>query len=209
MSAGLQILGTALGVLGWLGTIVACALPVWRVTAFVGSNIVTAQVVWEGLWMSCVVQSTGQMQCKVFDSMLALPSDLQASRAILVIALLVALIAIFASSAGGECTNCLDSGSAKSRVATAAGVFFVVAGVLSLVPPSWTANVVIGDFYNPLVAQGQKRELGASIFICWGSAVLMLIGGGLLCTSWHRGGEKRAGHYKPASQTSRERSAYV
>lgn len=209
MSAGLQMLGTALGVVGWLGTILACALPLWRVTAFIGNNIVTAQVVSEGLWMTCVTQSTGQMQCKVYDSMLALSSDLQASRAILVITLLVMLVAILASIAGGECTNCLAQGTAKARVATAAGVFFLLAGILSLVPPSWIANTVIKDFYDPLVAQSQKRELGASIFICWGAAVLMVIGGGLLCTSWPSGRGCQMGHYKPASQTSRERAAYV
>lgn len=209
MSAGLQMLGTALGVLGWLGTILACALPLWRVTAFIGNNIVTAQVVWEGLWMTCVVQSTGQMQCKVYDSMLALTSDLQASRAILVIAPLVALVAIFASVAGGECTNCLAQSSAKARVATAAGVFFLIAGVLSLVPPSWMANAVIRDFYNPLVVQSQKRELGAAIFICWGAAALMIIGGGLLCSTWPSSRGRQTSHYKPASQTNRERSAYV
>lgn len=65
MSVGLQVLGMALGVLGWLGTIVACALPLWKVSAFIGNNIITAQIYWEGLWMTCVVQSTGQMQCKV------------------------------------------------------------------------------------------------------------------------------------------------
>ncbi|KAI5625975.1 claudin-like protein ZF-A9 [Silurus asotus] len=209
MSTGVQMLGTMLGILGWLGTILACALPLWRVTAFIGNNIVTAQVVWEGLWMTCVVQSTGQMQCKVYDSMLALSSDLQASRAILVIVPMVGLMAILASVAGGKCTNCLDRSPAKARLATAAGVFFIVAGILSLVPPSWIANTVIRDFYNPLVAQSQKYELGASIFICWGAAVLMVIGGGLLCTSWPSGKEKHMGNYKPASQTSRERSAYV
>uniref|UniRef100_A0A8B9J5C9 Claudin n=1 Tax=Astyanax mexicanus TaxID=7994 RepID=A0A8B9J5C9_ASTMX len=209
MSAGLQMLGAALGMLGWLGVIVACALPLWRVTAFIGNNIVTSQVMWEGLWMNCVVQSTGQMQCKVFDSMLALPQDLQASRAILVIAIVIAVVAILASLAGAECTNCLDGGStSKAKVAVGAGIFFLVAGLLSLVPPSWTANVVIKDFYNPLVSQAQKRELGAAIFICWGAGVLQVIGGGLLCTSWPRGGGMRGGLYKPASQT-REHTAYV
>ncbi|KAL7845612.1 hypothetical protein AOLI_G00238040 [Acnodon oligacanthus] len=164
---------------------------------------------WEGLWMSCVVQSTGQMQCKVFDSMLALPSDLQASRAILIIAVLIAVVAIVASVAGGECTNCLAEGATtKARVATGAGVLFLIAGILSLVPPSWTAHVVIMDFYNPLVAQAQKRELGAAIFICWGAAVLLVIGGGLLCTSCPPTSRARAGLYKPTSQTG-GRGAHV
>ncbi|XP_073697660.1 claudin-like protein ZF-A9 [Garra rufa] len=209
MSVGLQLLGTTLGILGWLGIIISCALPLWRVTAFIGTNIVTAQIMWEGLWMSCVVQSTGQMQCKVYDSMLALSQDLQASRAILIIASLVGLIAIFASFAGGKCTNCLPEGFAKARVAVAGGAFFVAAGVLGLVPSSWTAHQIIRDFYNPLVAQSQKRELGAAIFICWGAAVLMLIGGGLLCSSCLKGRESRGGRYMAASQNGRERLEYV
>ncbi|XP_076839236.1 claudin-like protein ZF-A9 [Brachyhypopomus gauderio] len=209
MSAGLQMLGTALGILGWLCGIVACALPLWRVSAFVGSNIVTAQVIWEGLWMNCVVQSTGQMQCKVFDSMLALPAGTQASRAILVIALLVALVAILASVAGGECTNCMERGSAKSWVATGAGAAFLIAGLLSLVPPSWSANDVIRDFYNPLVVQSQKRELGAAMFICWGAASLMVIGGALLCTSFPTAMGKKSVQYRPASRPGKEHTAYV
>ncbi|XDV15201.1 hypothetical protein PO909_015331 [Leuciscus waleckii] len=198
MSTGLQLLGTSLGILGWLGIIISCAIPLWRVTAFIGNNIVTAQIMWEGLWMNCVVQSTGQMQCKVYDSMLALPQDLQASRAILIIAALLGLVGIFASFAGGKCTNCLADGFAKARVVAVGGAAFVTAGVL-----------VIGDFYNPLVAQAQKRELGAAIFICWGAAVLMLVGGGLLCSSCPKGRPSSGGRYMPASQNGRERLEYV
>lgn len=51
-STGLELLGMTLAVLGWLGTLVSCALPLWKVTAFIGNSIVVAQVVWEGLWMS-------------------------------------------------------------------------------------------------------------------------------------------------------------
>ncbi|KAK7925370.1 hypothetical protein WMY93_007680 [Mugilogobius chulae] len=36
-----QILGVLLSFLGWLGTIITCAMPMWRVTAFIGANIVT------------------------------------------------------------------------------------------------------------------------------------------------------------------------
>ncbi|XP_073171648.1 claudin-4-like isoform X2 [Lepidochelys kempii] len=75
-----QMGGLALSVLGWMGTFLACALPMWKVTAFIGSNIVVAQVFWEGLWMNCVYESTGQMQCKIYDSLLDLSSDLQGFR---------------------------------------------------------------------------------------------------------------------------------
>ncbi|XP_078122794.1 claudin-like protein ZF-A89 [Sander vitreus] len=180
-SAGLHILGLFLGTIGFLGDIIICALPMWKVSAFIGNNIVTAQTFWEGLWMNCVMQSTGQMQCKVYDSMLALPSDLQAARALVVISILVVLMGILLAVAGGKCTNCIEDEEAKSKVAIVAGVFFIVGGILCLIPVSWSANTVISDFYNPILSDPQRRELGASMFIGWGSAGLLLIGGALLC----------------------------
>uniref|UniRef100_A0A3Q3GW83 Claudin n=1 Tax=Labrus bergylta TaxID=56723 RepID=A0A3Q3GW83_9LABR len=104
-SAGLQIFGIFLASIGFLGDIIICALPMWKVSAFIGNNIVTAQVFWEGLWMNCVMQSTGQMQCKVYDSLLALPRDLQAARALVVISILIVFMGVLFAVAGGKCTN--------------------------------------------------------------------------------------------------------
>ncbi|XP_040116922.1 claudin-4 [Oryx dammah] len=180
-SMGLQVMGIALAVLGWLGAILSCALPMWRVTAFIGSNIVTSQTIWEGLWMNCVVQSTGQMQCKVYDSLLALPQDLQAARALIVICIILAVFGVLLSVVGGKCTNCVDDESSKAKIMIVAGVVFLLAGLLVMVPVSWTANNVIRDFYNPLVASGQKREMGASLYVGWAAAGLLMLGGALLC----------------------------
>ncbi|XP_012976197.1 claudin-4 [Mesocricetus auratus] len=180
-SMGLQVLGIALAVLGWLGAILSCALPMWRVTAFIGSNIVTAQTSWEGLWMNCVVQSTGQMQCKVYDSLLALPQDLQAARALMVVCILVAAVGMLLSVVGGKCTNCMEDETTKAKTMIGAGVVFILAAMLAMVPVSWTAHNVIRDFYNPLVVAGQKREMGASLYIGWAASGLLLLGGGLLC----------------------------
>ncbi|KAG7484842.1 hypothetical protein MATL_G00053930 [Megalops atlanticus] len=121
------------------------------------------------------------MQCKVYDSMLALPRDLQAARALVVISVLVALFGILLSIAGGKCTNCIEDEHSKAKVAIAAGVFFIAGGILCLIPVCWSANTIIRDFYNPMLVDAQRRELGASLFIGWGSAGLLLLGGGLLC----------------------------
>lgn len=180
-SAGLQIFGIFLASIGFLGDIVICALPMWKVSAFIGNNIVTAQTFWEGLWMTCVKQSTGQMQCKVYDSLLALPRDLQAARALVVISILVVFMGILLATAGGKCTNCIDDEVAKSKVAITSGIFFIIGGVLCLIPVSWSAHVIIRNFYNPIMPDAQRRELGASLFIGWGSAGLLFIGGALLC----------------------------
>ncbi|XP_075328943.1 claudin-3-like [Odontesthes bonariensis] len=180
---GLELIGISLCILGWIIAIVACALPMWRVTAFIGSNIVTAQIIWEGLWMTCVVQSTGQMQCKVYDSMLALSQDLQAARALTVISILLAILALLVAIAGAKCTNCIDDEASKSKVMIISGVFFIVSGVMQLIPVSWSANTIIRDFYNPLLTDAQRRELGAALYIGWAAAALLLLGGGLLCCS--------------------------
>ncbi|XP_023836203.2 claudin-4-like [Salvelinus sp. IW2-2015] len=180
---GLELVGIALCVLGWIIAIVSCTLPMWRVTAFIGSNIVTAQIIWEGLWMTCVVQSTGQMQCKVYDSMLALSQDLQAARALTVISILLAILAVLIAIAGAKCTNCIEDEASKAKVMIISGVFFIVSGVMQLIPVSWSANTIIRDFYNPLLTDAQRRELGAALYIGWGASALMILGGSLLCYS--------------------------
>ncbi|XP_009990304.1 PREDICTED: claudin-3-like, partial [Tauraco erythrolophus] len=143
-----EIGGVALSVLGWLCSIICCALPTWRVTAFIGSNIVTAQIIWEGLWMNCVVQSTGQMQCKVYDSMLALPQDLQAARALLVVTIILAVLGLMVAIVGAKCTRCVEDESTKAKITIASGVIFILSGILNLIPVSWSANTIIRDFYN-------------------------------------------------------------
>lgn len=204
-SMGLQVMGIALAVLGWLGSMLCCAMPMWRVTAFIGSNIVTSQVIWEGLWMNCVVQSTGQMQCKVYDSLLALPQDLQAARALTIICIIVAALGVLLSVVGGKCTNCVEDETAKAKTMIVAGVVFLLAGLLVMVPVSWTAHNVIRDFYNPLVANGQKREMGASLYIGWAASGLLLLGGALLCCNCPPRNDKpysakySAAHSAPAS----------
>ncbi|XP_068572178.1 claudin-4-like [Cebidichthys violaceus] len=183
MSMGMEIVGIALGVIGFIIAIVTCALPMWKVTAFIGANIVTAQTIWEGLWMNCVIQSTGQMQCKIYDSMLAMPQELQASRAMMIIAIILGVLGVLISIVGAKCTNCIEDEPSKAKVMIIAGIFFVLGGILVLIPVSWTASVIIRDFYNPIVISAQKRELGASLYIGWGAAVLLLIAGAMLCSS--------------------------
>lgn len=182
-SMGMQMAGCVLALLGWIGVLIVCGTPMWRVTAFIGNNIVTSQVTWEGIWMSCVVQSTGQMQCKVYDSMLALSTDLQAARALVVVSIAIGIAGILVAFVGGKCTNFIPEERAKARASVAAGVLLIISGVLCLIPVSWTASIIIRNFYNPVLVDAQKRELGASLYIGWGAAALLILGGALLCAN--------------------------
>lgn len=182
-SMGLQMVGCALALFGWIGVLIVCGTPMWRVTAFIGNNIVTSQTMWEGIWMSCVVQSTGQMQCKVYDSMLALSTDLQGARALIVVSIITGIAGLLIAFAGGKCTNFIPEERAKAKATVAAGVVLIISGFLCLIPVSWTASIIIRNFYNPLVVDPQKRELGASLYIGWGAGALLVLGGGLLCAN--------------------------
>lgn len=192
-SLGLEILGVTLAVLGWILAIVSCALPMWRVSAFIGVNIVTAQMTWEGIWMNCVVQSTGQMQCKIHDSMLALSADLQAARALTVISIVLGIVGLLVAIMGAKCTNCVDDEAAKARVMIAAGVAFILASLTQLIPVSWSAHTIIMEFYSHLIPEAQKREIGAALYLGWAAAAFLLIGGGILCSSCPKQPEKRYG----------------
>ncbi|XP_055051699.2 claudin-like protein ZF-A89 [Misgurnus anguillicaudatus] len=182
-SVGMQLLACVLAVFGWIGVIIVCVLPTWRVSAFIGTNIVTSQIFWEGIWMSCVVESTGQMQCKVYDSMLALSPDLQGARALVVVSIVSGMAGIFMALVSGKCTNFIVEEIGKMKASIAAGVVLIISGALCLIAVSWTAIIIINDFYNPLLMDAQRRELGASLYLGWAAGTLLVLGGGLLCSS--------------------------
>ncbi|XP_037113425.1 claudin-9-like [Syngnathus acus] len=181
-STSLQLLGLVLAVLGWVCGILVCAAPLWRVSAFVGGELVIAQVMWEGLWMNCLSQTTGQIQCKTYDSTLALPTSTQAARSLTVLSLLLCILALLLGVMGAKCTHCLgDANQAlKDRLSRLAGVLFIVAGLAFLIPICWTAYAVIRDFYDQNVAAPLKRELGPALYLGWVASVLLLLAGVLL-----------------------------
>ncbi|XP_072224150.1 claudin i [Leuresthes tenuis] len=180
-SSAVQIGCVFLGVLGLIGVIVCCAVPRWKVSSFIGSNIVTAQTSQEGLWMECVVQSTGQQQCKNYDSLLVLPAYLQAARALTIISCMLSCLSLLVLFCGADFTTCVQNEDAKPKISLVAGVGLMLAGLLAIIPVSWSAHNVVKDFNNPQIISSQKRELGACIYIGWAAGVLLLLGGGLLC----------------------------
>ncbi|XP_063045594.1 claudin i [Engraulis encrasicolus] len=181
MGSGVQIVCVAVSILGLIAIIVTCIVPRWKVSAFVGQNIVTAQSVNEGIWMSCVTQSTGQQQCKKYDSMLQLGADLQAARAMTIIAGMIVTLALLILFAGSDFVTCVQNEDAKPKMCLVAGIMLLVGGLLLLVPVSWSAHRTISDFNNAFVDASQKKELGACIFVGWAGGCLLLLAGGLLC----------------------------
>ncbi|XP_037337234.1 claudin f [Pungitius pungitius] len=180
---GKEVTGQVISFIGFIGVAVTTGIPMWRVTSFVGANIVTGQVIWDGLWMNCVMQSTGQMQCNLNESLQSLARDLQASRALVIISLIFGFIGFSITFIGAKCTSSLKKDSSKAKVVIIGGCLIMVSALLVVIPVSWSAAITITDFQNPLTIGSQKRELGAAIYIGWAAGALLLIGGIILTTS--------------------------
>lgn len=209
-TSALQYAGLLLGGVGMVGTVVVTIMPQWKVSAFIGSNIVVFENIWEGLWMSCMSHTNFRLQCKIYDSMLALPPDLQASRGLMCAASVLSVLAFLTAVLGMHCTKCTgDDDKAKSPILLAAGILFIVVGLVVLIPVSWVANSIITDFYNPIVEDGQKRELGEALYLGWTTALVMLAGGAILSCVSYVNGESRSYRYSIPSRRTIPKSYHT
>uniref|UniRef100_A0A8C4RZC8 Claudin n=1 Tax=Erpetoichthys calabaricus TaxID=27687 RepID=A0A8C4RZC8_ERPCA len=187
-NSGLQMLGFILAFIGFVGLIASVALPQWKASSYSGDNIVTALAIYEGLWMSCAAQSTGQIQCKNFDSLLKLDSTMQATRALMIASIFFSGMAILVASLGMKCTTCFaEDKQKKNRIATIGGGIFIFGGLLALIATSWYGNRIAKDFNNPFTPTNSRYEFGSALFLGWGAAGLCIIGGAFLCSSCSHG----------------------
>ncbi|NXH08615.1 CLD8 protein, partial [Loxia leucoptera] len=177
----LQITGLVFGGVGMLGTLAATAMPQWRVSAYGEANMVVFESIWEGLWMDCISQLGLRLQCKLYDSVLALPPPLEALRALMCLAVLLAIVAFLVAIVGVKYSQPSKEGPQVSPFILAAGVAFLLTGSLVLVPVSWTGGGIVRDFYDPAVPAPLKRELGAALYVGWASSALLLAAGAMYC----------------------------
>ncbi|XP_028321541.1 claudin-8 [Gouania willdenowi] len=186
-NSALEIVGLLLTLIGLIGTAASTGMPMWRVTAFIGENIIVFETRYEGLWMNCFRQADIRMQCKVYDSLLALTPDLQAARGLMCCALALGGLGLMISLVGMQCTACIrNNDRAKRLVLIISGTMIIMACICVLIPVSWTGHVIIRDFYNPLLLDAQRRELGEALYIGWVAAAFFFVGGCMfICCNLH------------------------
>ncbi|KAI1882819.1 hypothetical protein AGOR_G00238840 [Albula goreensis] len=195
-NSGVQLLGFALAFFGLIGLIASTTMAEWKASSYAGDNIVTAQAMYQGLWKSCVSQSTGQIQCKVYDSLLELPTEVQATRALMITAILLSCISVLVAMVGMRCTTCMAyDKQQKDKVAMGGGILFIIAGLAALVATSWYGNRIAVHFYNPLTPTNARYEFGKALFVGWGSAALTILGGAFLCCNCMGGNTAQARRY--------------
>ncbi|XP_076002271.1 claudin-4-like [Genypterus blacodes] len=185
MNAKLEIVAMVLGFLGLFGVVTSTAVPMWRVSAFIGSNLIVMEELWEGLWMNCFRQYQIRMQCKVYDSMLSLPPEMQAARGLMCVSIILVLVSLLVTGCGiRNSICCVDDMRSKNNTLVAGAALFLLSCLTTLVPVAWVTHTVIHKFYNPTVVDSEKRELGAALFVGWAAAGLLLVTGVILLVTY-------------------------
>ncbi|XP_026082642.1 claudin-8-like isoform X1 [Carassius auratus] len=177
-NGALEIVGMCVSLIGFVGVAASTGMPMWRVTAFIGENIIVMETRFEGLWMNCYRQASIRMQCKVYDSLLALSPDLQAARGLMCCSVALTGLGLLIAIAGMQCTACIQGNDrAKRMVLIISGCMILAGCFCCLIPVSWTGHVIIQDFYNPLLIDAQRRELWEALYIGWVSSAFLFAGG--------------------------------
>ncbi|XP_041660126.1 claudin-1 [Cheilinus undulatus] len=209
-NAGIQLLGFTLAFLGFIGSIASTAMVEWKASSYAGDNIITAQALYEGLWMTCASQSTGQIQCKKYDSLLQLPGIVQGTRGLMLCSILLCFIAIMVATVGMRCTTCMaDVPQQKDKVALAGGIMFIIAGLLALVGTSWYGHRIAQDFYDPFTPTNSRFEFGSALYVGWGAACLIIIGGSFLCCNCSSQSSGKSPRYPPSRSAGQPGKDYV
>ncbi|XP_056094568.1 claudin-8-like [Rhinichthys klamathensis goyatoka] len=209
MRAKLEILALVLGAVGLIGTIAVTALPMWKVTAFIGPNIIVMEAQWEGLWMACIRQADIRMQCKIYDSLLILPGDIQTARGLMCVSITLAVLAVLVSACGMRSTDCLqDHSRGKNVILLVGGCLFVASGLATLIPVCWSTHSIIRDFYNPMVLESQKREIGQALYVGFATFLVLLVAGVILLCRYapRQRKDEEDGPYVPVEMIMLERT---
>ncbi|XP_039987429.1 claudin-17-like [Xiphias gladius] len=199
MRAKLEVLALVLGFIGLFGTVATTAMPMWRVSAFIGANLIVMEELWEGLWMNCWSQADIKLQCKVYDSMLILPPELQAARGLMCVSIVLVVISLCVTGCGTQRSNCCgDNIKSKNITLVFGGSLYLLSCLTTLIPVSWVGHTVIRKFYNPLVMDAEKRELGPALFIGWATCGILLITGIIILFSYSKRRSQEAEPYADA-----------
>lgn len=194
----MQFVGLLLSLLGWVLSIITTYLPHWK-----NLNLDLNEMEnWTmGLWQTCVIQEEVGMQCKDFDSFLALPAELRISRILMFLSNGLGFLGLLVSGFGLDCLRIGErQQELKKRLLILGGILFWTAGIATLVPVSWVAHRTVQEFWDETIPEIVPRwEFGEALFIGWFAGFSLLLGGCLLnCAACSTQAPLASGHYAVA-----------
>ncbi|XP_041648012.1 claudin-19 [Cheilinus undulatus] len=202
-SSGLQLLGFFLSLIGLAATVAATIMVEWKKQ----SQGKTYRI-YEGLWMSC--SGNERTTCELHQSLLKLPNEVQATRAVMLLSILLSAVALLVSTVGMKCTHFMDGKpDSKSLTAMIGGMLFIVSGLLTVVITSWYVSMIVETFHES--HRLESFEFGKAVFVSWAGGLLTIAGGAFLSCrrcSRTRSAESISGNHL-LSTSSNPKSNYV
>ncbi|KAL2090231.1 hypothetical protein ACEWY4_014919 [Coilia grayii] len=190
-----QVMGFVLGMLGVAGIIAATAMDPWS-TQDLYDTTVTAIYTYSGLWRSCVRQSSGFTECRPYFTILGLPGLFQATRALMIVGIVMGVIGAFIAIFALKCIRMGNmENNVKATMTLSSGVLFILSGICAIAGVSIFANLIVVNFnfttYSPElggmfggVGGGgfgspitPRYTFGSALFVGWCGGALLVIGG--------------------------------
>ncbi|XP_030060996.1 claudin-8 [Microcaecilia unicolor] len=183
-----QIIGLILGGIGMILSNIVTGMPQWRVSVIADGNIMGSEkrveehwiTRWEGLWSTCVKQNNVLIQCSSYNSLGSLTPDLKAGRVFMSFAVGLTVLACVAALVGMLYNQCCKS-YGKNCLLLTAGVTYILAALLVLIPLTWTASNIMQEVYGPLCKGALRVETGEAIFLGWPTVLFLFISGAIFC----------------------------
>ncbi|KAM9331473.1 putative claudin-24 [Gastrophryne carolinensis] len=195
----LQFGGTLLALAGCILSCVTTFVPLWKNLNLDLNELENWTM---GLWQTCVVQEEGGMQCKDFDSFLALSPELRISRILMCLSIGSGIVGLSICGLGLDCVSLgVRRQESKNRLLLLGGILLWIAGLSSLVPVSWVAYDTVQEFWDETIPEIVPRwEFGEAMFMGWFGGFFLLVGGSLLASSYcFTSSDPKIACHKPAN----------
>ncbi|XP_067452984.1 claudin-1 [Thunnus thynnus] len=201
-SSGLQLLGFLLSLVGLAATVAATFMVEWK-----KQSQGKAHRIYEGLWMSC--SGNERTTCEFHESLLKLPTEVQAARAVMLLSIFLSALALMVSTVGMKCTRFMDGKSeSKSTTAMIGGIMFIISGLLTLIITSIYVKMIVKNFNES--HRLQSFEFGKAVFVSWAGGLLTVAGGAFLsCRRCSRSSSSESISSNHLISTSHPKSDYV
>ncbi|XP_015243744.1 PREDICTED: claudin-4-like [Cyprinodon variegatus] len=176
MKRELEIAALGVATTGWLAAILTRCLALWKVSGTVDNTTASLPAYWDGVWLQWDhwdLAHDGSLHCSFYQSLMSLSGSFRTWRALIMAAIGVGGFAAVVGAVG------LVWFPKRGQIKVFSGSFFIVAGILLLVPTAWTCH----HTSQPLEgAVSLRRDWGPALYLGWISFGLMLVGGVFLTT---------------------------
>ncbi|KAJ0067455.1 hypothetical protein NL108_007919 [Boleophthalmus pectinirostris] len=161
---------------GFVTSLMTMFIPFWKT---MNSDLNEMENWFSGLFHMCLYTEEVGIQCKAYESILALPMDLQISRVLMSVSIGTGAFSMVTAFLGLEGVEIFPPGI-KRGLLIFSGVLTWVSGLTTLAPISIVAYTTVVEFWDEGFPDVMPRwEYGEAMFSGWFGGFALVIGGTL------------------------------